>query len=109
MPHRILQHASTIGGTVFLAWWLSRKIAQAPARSGLPQIDARIRAAVLAAMVVLPCAAFVSVLQGVYIDELRAAVRAAGVVAVSTFGLIALVFAVAWKVLAPHFARHFDH
>lgn len=95
--HRILQHASTILGTAFLVWWLVRRLAVMPPAHEVPRMERRMRIAVLFAMVLVPAAAFVAVLGAMNDEALRVAARAAGVTAFSSFGLIALVFSIAWR------------
>jgi uncharacterized protein DUF4184 len=95
--HQILQHGSTLLGTVFLAVWLGRKL-----RATLPVTDAhvlhdRLRLAVVAVMVGLPAAAFLGVLYLVGAHADRLALRAAGVTAFSAFALVTLVYSVGWK------------
>ena len=94
---RILQHASTLTGTAFLVWWAWRKLRATEPLVEVRSLDERTRIAVLAAMVLIPAAAFVSVLQSMNDEALRVAARAAGVTAVSAFGLLALSFSLAWK------------
>jgi hypothetical protein len=98
---RVLQHASTLLGSAFLAWWLWRKLRAAAPRPDPPQATPAVRVAVFAAMMVLPAAAFLyttgAVLEGAY---WRTALRAAGVIALSTLGLVALSFCLAWR-LSP--------
>jgi hypothetical protein len=99
--HQVLQHASTLAGSAFLAWWGWRKLAATrprPVALGLPR---RTRIAVLAAMTLLPASVFFGVLGffDVDADTARLALRAATITAVSALGLVALAFALAWKAL----------
>jgi hypothetical protein len=98
--YRALQHASTLLGTALLGLWLWRKLRAAPARADVPQAPRALRLAALAAMVLLPLAALlgtVDALQGIH---WRTGLRAGAVIALSTFGLVALSFCVAWR-LSP--------
>jgi hypothetical protein len=99
--HRVLQHASTVLGTAFLAWWLWRKLRTTRPRSGVPELRPRLRIAAVAAMIAFPAIAFFSVLQAFDLEALRTALRAAGVTALSTFGLVVLSFSLAWKRRRP--------
>jgi hypothetical protein len=94
---RVLQHGSTLLGTVILAAWLWRRLRTTPARSCVPALDPRVRIVVLAAMALLPTAAFVSVAIAFNPDSFRTALRAGGVTGVATLGFIALSFCVAFK------------
>lgn len=93
---RVLQHSSTLVGTLYLAFWLRRKLKTKPAVE-IPALQPRLRAAVLAAMVVLPALAFLIVVPAFEASAFRTALRAAGITAVSAFGLVALSFCLAWK------------
>lgn len=95
--YRILQHASTVLGSAFLAWWVARRLIPISPAGDVPAIGQRVRIAVLATMLLAPAAAFLSVLLGSNAEALRVAARAAGVTAFSAFGLIALCFSIAWR------------
>jgi hypothetical protein len=97
--YRILQHASTLAGSAFLAWWLWRKLAATPPRSSAVELSPRLRTAVAAVLMLLPAVVFFSVLRYFDGEHIRLALRAAGVTAASAFGLAALSFALAWKAL----------
>ena len=99
--HRVLQHASTIAGTAFLGWWIWRKLRTAQTQAAVPQLDRRVRAAVVAVLFLVPWCVFASMLLAFDSQSLRAALRAAGVTAFSTFGLIALVYSIAWRRRRP--------
>jgi hypothetical protein len=92
--HRILQHASTLLGTALLVAWLWRKLQGTKPRPVVEEIDVRLRAAVLGAMIVFPAIAFFVVFDS---SNVRTMLRAGGVTALSAFGLLALLFAVAWR------------
>lgn len=91
--HQTLQHASTLLGTAFLAWWLRRKLRATQPGAVAQQLHDRIRIVVLAAMIALPAFAFFSALQAFDAQTLRAA----GVRALSAFGLLAVCFSLVWK------------
>ena len=95
--YRILQHASTVLGSAFLAWWVARRLARITPARDVPAIAPRVRVAVLATMLLVPAAAFLSVLLASNAEALRVAARAAGVTAFSAFGLVALSFSIAWR------------
>jgi hypothetical protein len=100
-PLQILQHASTFAGTIFLAAWLWQKLRTARSKIAVPVLHPRMRLAVVAAMVLLPAAAFAIVLSTLTpslsgIPAWREGLRAAGVTAFSTGGFIVLCFCMAW-------------
>jgi hypothetical protein len=95
--YRILQHASTLAGSAFLAWWVWRRLAATPPRPFPVDMAPRVRAAVAAALMLFPAIVFVAVLRYFDGEHLRLALRAAGVTAASAFGLAALSFSLAWK------------
>jgi uncharacterized protein DUF4184 len=95
--HQILQHASTLLGTAFLVVWLRRKLRATPPVAGVHVLHERLRLAVVTAMVGLAAAAFLGVLAVLGAGADRLALRAAGVTALSAFGLVALLYALGWK------------
>jgi hypothetical protein len=95
--HRVLQHASTLAGTVFLLVWLRRKLRRIEPRAEVPILGTRARIAVLAAMVLLPTAAFLGVWAGVEGVAFRVALRASGVTAICALGFVLLLFCIAWR------------
>jgi hypothetical protein len=96
-PLQILQHASTLAGTIILAAWLGRKLRAAPPHATVPTLHPRVRFAIVAAMVLIPAAAFGIVAFALLgMSDWRSAIRAGGVTACSTLGLVALVFCVIW-------------
>lgn len=100
-PLQILQHASTLAGTIFLAAWLWQKMRATGPQTALAVLHPRMRLAVVAAMVLLPAAAFAIVLSTLTpslsgIPGWREVLRAAGVTAFSMLGFIALCFCIAW-------------
>lgn len=95
--HQVLQHASTLLGTWFLATWIRRKLRATQPIATLCVLDERLRYAVMAAMAGVPAAAFFLALRTFEAEPAPLAVRAAGVTALSAFGLLALFFSVGWK------------
>lgn len=98
--YRVLQHASTLGGTALLGVWLWRKLAATQPQSSLRALDPKLRLAVLAAMAIVPAAAFSAALPLFELGSFRSALRAGGVMAVCALGLVTLAFCVAWRRLA---------
>ena len=90
--YRVLQHASTLIGTAFLAVWLWRKLRTTQSVRNLPEIGRRLRLAALAGLLIVPAAVFVSVLAAFDPGALRTALRAGGITALSTLGLVLLFF-----------------
>jgi hypothetical protein len=95
--HQVLQHASTLLGTAFLAGWLWRKLRAKQPHPGVREIRPQLRRAVIAVLILFPALAFFAVLHAFDGDDLRTAVRAAGVTGLCTFGAVALSFCLAWK------------
>lgn len=95
--HQVLQHGSTLLGAAFLGTWIWRKLRATPPGITFLAIDERFRHAVVAAMIGLPAAAFFIGLHVFEAEPARLALRAAGVAAVSIFGLLALFYSVSWK------------
>lgn len=94
--YRALQHASTMLGSAFLLWWCWRTLRARPPADA-PQAPRGLRIATVAAMVILPAAAFVGAVDAFDGMSWRTALRAGAVMAVSTFGLVALSFCLAWR------------
>jgi len=97
--HQVLQHASTLLGTCFLATWVWRKLGATQPMAALRVLDDRLRYAVIAAMTGLPAVAFLVTLRAFEAEPAPLALRAAGVTALSAFGLLALSFSVGWKLV----------
>jgi Domain of unknown function (DUF4184) len=95
--HQVLQHTSTLLGTWFLATWIWRKLRATQPMVTLRVLDDRFRYAVMAAITGLPAAAFLVALRTFEAEPAPLALRAAGVTALSAFGLLALLFSVGWK------------
>jgi len=95
--HQLLQHTSTLLGTGFLAVWIRRKLRATQPMAVVRVLDDRLRYAVMAAMTGLPASAFLIALRTFEAEPASLALRAAGVTAVSAFGLLALFFSVGWR------------
>src|SRR6185503_2587822 len=95
--HQVLQHGSSLLGSVFLAWWLWRKLRATKPQPRLCELQPRVRLAVLVVMILFPVMVFFAVLQAFDAGTLRTALRAAGLMGVSAFGLVALPFCLAWR------------
>lgn len=104
--HQLLQHASTLLGAAFLAWWVSRKLRAAPAASDVAvcHLPGFVRAAILSALLAAAAAAFWIAVAAVSpssltfaIEAARLALRPAGVTALSTLGLSILAYCVLWR------------
>jgi hypothetical protein len=94
--HQVLQHGSTLLGTAFLAVWAWRKL-RATQPIAVRALDDRLRYAVMAVITALPASAFLIALRTFEAEPAPLALRAAGVTALSAFGLLALLFSVGWK------------
>jgi uncharacterized protein DUF4184 len=95
--HQLLQHGSTLLGTAFLAWWLWRKLRATKPQDEVRELQPILRLAVVAVMFLFPAVAFFTVLQALDAGALGTALRAAGVTALSAFGVVTLSFCLAWK------------
>jgi len=95
--HQVLQHASTLLGTWFLATWIWRTLRATQPMVTLRVLDERFRYAVMAAITGLPAAAFLVALRAFEAEPAPLALRAAGGTALSAFGLVALLYSLGWK------------
>lgn len=98
--HQILQHASTLFGTVFVAWWLWKKLRATPVVTATRVMPGPARAAIVAALVLVAAVTFlgaVLTMPSSDIDALRDLLRAASVTAVSAFGLMLVAYCVLWR------------
>jgi Domain of unknown function (DUF4184) len=99
-PLQILQHVSTLVGTIFLAAWLWQKLRDARAQTTVLALHRPFRLAIVVTMVLIPAAAFAIVASALFgMSDWRSVIRAAGVTAFSTLGLVALSFCLAWHIL----------
>ena len=95
--HQILQHASTLLGTAFLAVWLGRKLRATHPEASACALPDRLRLAVWAVMIGFPAAVFFGVLRAMEAQPGPLALRAAGATALSAFCVVALVYSLGWK------------
>jgi hypothetical protein len=95
--YQVLQHGSTLLGSALLAWWLWRKLRATKPQPQMRELQPHLRRAVVAALILLPAAAFFTVLHAFDAETFRIALRGAGVTGLSVFGLVALLFCIAWK------------
>jgi uncharacterized protein DUF4184 len=98
--HQILQHASTLFGTAFVAWWLWKKLRATPAVSATRVMPGPARAAIVAALVLVSAVAFLSAaltMPSPDLDALRDLLHAGSVIAVSAFGLMLVAYCVLWR------------
>lgn len=100
--HQLLQHASTLLGAGFLAWWLRAKLSRTvPAALAAALPAARpAHPAVGPVLLALPVIVFVksllAVSPGPGVEALRGAVRAAAVSAAAALGLACIAYCVYW-------------
>jgi Domain of unknown function (DUF4184) len=102
LNHRFLQHASTVLGTVFAAWWAAGKLRAARADEEPEQLPASLRAGLLLLMLVLALAAFAIVLLAMPASQLdwsasRSLLRAAGITALSVLGFTFLGYCLLFR------------
>jgi hypothetical protein len=95
--HQVLQHASTLLGTAFLAAWVWHKLRATAPMAIVSALDDRLRCVVAAAMLGFPAATFFGVLRAFDAQPHSLALRVAGVTALSAFGLVALLYSLGWK------------
>jgi hypothetical protein len=100
--HQLLQHASTLFGTLFLAWWVCRKLRRiSPTQAELPLVPEPARKAIVALLLVLTAIAFLIAVLAVPpstdIQTIRNTLRPAGVIALSTLGLLIVAYCVLWR------------
>jgi hypothetical protein len=97
--HQILQHASTLFGTLFIAWWLWKKLTATPVATTTRVMPGPARAAIVTMLVVVSAVAFLSAvltMPSPDIDALRDLLRAASVTAVSALGLMLIAYCLLW-------------
>ncbi len=98
--YNILQHASTLFGTVFVAWWLWKKLRATPVLTATRVMPGPARAAIVTALVLVSAVAFLSEVLTMPVSDieaLRDLLRAASVTAVSAFGLMLVAYSVLWR------------
>lgn len=102
LNHRLLQHASTLLGTAFVAWWLWSKLRNAPRREDPHQLPPPVRLGVVAVMLGVSLGAFCLVLLGLPASTIdwsawRSLLRAAGVTSLSVLGLALLLYCLLFR------------
>ena len=99
---RLLQHASTLLGGAFVAWWVWRRLARTRARAPVRVLSPAARRATLAALALLSLgwvAATESSVLAWQADEVREALRGAGLAAMQGLGLSTIGYAMLWRLL----------
>jgi len=102
---QFLQHASTLLGAGFLAWWVSRKLRATAAPVYADAMARPARIALLGFFLAVPLAVLAGALLAVAapaasdIEELRRLVRAGGVTALSALGISTTAYCVMWRCL----------
>ena len=101
LVQQLLQHGSTVLGTLFIVWWLRPKLVVA-SDCGCPIAPARFRAAITAGLIgvaalVFAHAAVPVLASGSDLQTVRTVLRGAGAMAASAFGLGLLVYCVLWR------------
>ena len=100
---QFLQHASTLLGAWFLAWWVSRKLRATAAPVYADAIARPARIALLGFFLAVPLAAFAGVLLAAAapaafgIAELRDLARTGGLTALSALGILTTAYCVMWR------------
>ena len=98
---QLLQHGSTLLGTLFLLCWARRKLAlQSPSQSSVPPLAWRVP--IVSGLATVAAVVFVGVTVQALPPELdpdmlRAALRAAGATAASAAGLCVVAYCVLWR------------
>jgi hypothetical protein len=101
--YQLLQHASTLLGTAFLAWWIAARLRATPPVALRVRSDGQPRAALLAAIGVAGALAFAGTLleaplANARIEDVRAALRAAALIAASVSGALLVAYCVCWRI-----------
>ena len=105
--HRVSQHASTLLGAIFLAWWIWRRLQSVPVRDLPPAfaLSPLARSSTLGLLVVLSIgwAAWVAAAEALTLpgdaSELRHALRSAGLAGLHALCLLTIGYAMLWKLL----------
>jgi hypothetical protein len=104
---QVMQHASTLLGTAWLAGWLWRRLGGAPSRALPPglRLSPAMRGGILAALAFAGCAwgaweiSHAAMPLSFDPTELRRAMRAAGLAGAQALGLSTIGYAIVWKLL----------
>ena len=95
-----LQHASTLAGSAFLAWWIWRKLRGAPPPPHAPQLAPLSRALVIAGLLgAMAVAALWSADIGIAFERpaLRHLLRTAGIAGLQAFGAALVVYCILFQ------------
>lgn len=106
---QVLQHGSTVAGTLFLAWWTARKLAASPASSGAlarrgwPGVIVAGLVAISAALFALVTVPALPAMPDV--ASLRLLLRGAAALSGSAFGLALLAYCIVWRIAGASLAH----
>lgn len=101
LVQQVLQHGSTLLGTLFLLWWIRRKLAlPAAARGQVAKLPWRV--GLICAVLAVAAAVFVWITiealpAKLDLDMTRAVLRAAGAIAASVAGLCFVAYCILWR------------
>lgn len=103
--HQVLQHSSTLLGTVFMAWWAWTKLYETRLRrdTAAVAIAAPLRAAILVALLVPAAVSFCLIVftawpsTGADLPTIRSLLRAAATTSISVLGLAVVAYCLLWK------------
>jgi hypothetical protein len=104
--HQLLQHLSTLLGSVFLAWWLWRKLRASPSdsSSSITVLPMPLRTAILAALLIISAdplwhgALGISTATLADISAVRTMLRGAAISGLSAFGLGLVTYCLLWRI-----------
>lgn len=102
---QLLQHASTLLGTAYLAAWLWRRLGEAPAAAPALRLSPAARRSTLALLIVVSAgwAGWVAAAEALALprdaDGLRYALRTAGMAALQALALSTIGYATLWRLL----------
>jgi hypothetical protein len=99
---RVLQHASTLLGTAFLAWWVWRRLARAAARAPVRVLSPAARRSTLGLLALLSAGWVAATEPGLLAVEpagVREALRSAGLAAMQGLGVSTIGYAMLWKLV----------
>jgi hypothetical protein len=102
LVQQLVQHGSTLAGTLFLIWWALRRLA-IPTASPSHLATVRWRAKIIGSVLAVAAAVFAWItIQALPpradLDTMRAVLRAAAATAASATGLCVVVYCVLWRV-----------
>lgn len=109
LNYRLLQHASTVLGTLIVAAWLARKLSMTPPQDEIAGLSARATAIIAAVFIALVAGAFCAVLLLVpgelHRSALRSLVRAAGITSFSVLGFAFLGYCLLFRNISARASR----